>query len=145
MYVVPDAAPLAGVKDSIAVVVDTELAEPIVGASNVVVILNASDDDEVPTLFVAVIVNEYVVLPDKPDKLMVFAGKFAVPYDVPPADAVYDVPEAAPVGGVNDIFAVVVDTAVAEPIVGADSAVVKLTAVDEVDVPALLVVVAVNE
>jgi hypothetical protein len=34
---------------------------------------------------------------------------------------VYVVPDAAPVGGVNDIFAVVVDIAVAEPIVGADN------------------------
>ena len=45
----------------------------------------------------------------------------------------------------NDIFAVDVDTEVADPIVGADSAVVKLTALDATDVPAVLVAVAVNE
>ena len=58
MYVVPDAAPVGAVNDNVAVVDDIELAEPIVGASKVVVILNASDDDEVPALFVAVTVNE---------------------------------------------------------------------------------------
>lgn len=63
MVIVP--LPVAGVNAILATASDTVVAVKLIGGSGAVVTVTAEDAAEVPTLLVAVTVNEYMVLDDK--------------------------------------------------------------------------------
>jgi hypothetical protein len=71
--------PVDGVNAILAIASDTVVAVKLVGGSGDVVTVTAEDAAEVPTLFVALTVNEYRVLDDKLFNTNDVEGKETVP------------------------------------------------------------------